>query len=224
VCVLVLWLALLKIFTRTDGPLLRRSMKIALGLSAVAISFVPIDGLALWRWAFGIWPNPSLPLLGIVGISLARRLFGWNGLSATDRRALWIFGAVAGTILYLHSAFLGGVDLYYWGWDRVVSVSVLAAIAIAFVAMGNRSGILILTALVASQFGVLESANHWDYVIDPIYWLISVGVCVRALAIWGWTRRRKLPTTDELPVPAEEGALAAVGGSAELSRERAPSA
>jgi hypothetical protein len=84
--------------------------------------------------------------------------------------------AFAGSALYLHPMFLGAVDLYYWGWERTWAVWGLAAMAGVLLLWGNRLGVLFLAALIAYAVNALESQNCWDYIMDPFYWLISVGV------------------------------------------------
>jgi hypothetical protein len=154
-------------------------LKLGLGAGAIIASFLPIGGLPLWQTAFGVWANPSLPLLGLVCAGLGQRLFGITWLQPADRRATWLFGAVAGTVIYLHTMVFGGMDLYYWGWVRPVSVGGLALTAIVFLAFGSRVGVLLLAALAAYALGVLESPNCWDYVVDPFYWLAGLGVALR---------------------------------------------
>jgi hypothetical protein len=95
-----------------------------------------------------------------------------------------MFGAITGSVLYLHPIFFRSLDLYYWGWDRAGAAWALAALAGIFLAGGNRLGVLLLGALIAYSVDALESANCWDYLIDPLYWLISLGVTVS----WGINR------------------------------------
>ena len=83
----------------------------------------------------------------------------------------------------------GSLDLYYWGWDREGAGWCLAALAVVFLARGNRFGVLLLAALLAHGVDALESANCWDYVIDPFYWLIGVGVTATRSVAWFLARR-----------------------------------
>ena len=59
--------------------------------------------------------------------TLSARVAGRTWLTATDRESIWIFGAVAGSILYLHNAVPLGADLYYGGWDSRVMPIVVGA-------------------------------------------------------------------------------------------------
>ena len=171
-----LWLTLLwggaRLYPRRQGGWVNA----VFGLATLLMLFVPIGELPIWSWAFTFWPNPSLPMLGMVCAALWQHLCGVPVFKPADWRATWIFGAVAGTILYLHPIVLPALDLYYWGWDRTAAVWTLAGVAVLFLAWGNRLGVFFLAALVAFQLDALESRNCWDYVIDPFYWLISLGL------------------------------------------------
>ncbi len=220
VLIVSLWLGLLWTYSRLrkSGPR-PRARQIGFGVVTVLLLFVPIAGAPLWNRIFSYYPNPSLPMLGIVCAALWHRLFGLPVFRTGDWRAIWIFGFIAGSALYLNPLLLGSVDLYYSGWDRQVATWVLAGLAIAFVAFGNRLGVLFLAALMAYGIGALESRNCWDYVMDPFYWVIS-GSMLAASAMRASLRqfdrvrtgRRVLPATgdeEQVPVTVFDAATAA---------------
>lgn len=181
VAVLTLWLALLSC-ARLKPNGRTRILKVLIGAATVALLFVPISGLPLWSRAFSFYPNPSLPMLGIICAALWQRLLGLRAFKSTDWTAVWWYGAAGGTVLYFHPFVFGGVDLYFWGWDRDVAVWSLAAITVVLLVSGSRLGILLLAALLAYAVNALESQNCWDYIMDPFYWLISIAVvAIRAL-------------------------------------------
>ena len=116
------WLALLFIWPRHRKDSRPRYLaKILTGTGMALLLFAPIGGVPLWSRAFSFYPNPSLTILGIICAALWTRISGRAVFKPADWRAIWIFGAVAGSALYLHAALLTTIDLYYWGWDRVVS-------------------------------------------------------------------------------------------------------
>ena len=175
--------------------------KLLVGAIATAVLLVPWGNLPLWSRAFSFFANPSVSLLGVICAALWQRLFGSPVLRDGDWRALWIYGAVVGTAVYLHP-FAGGVDLYYWGWSRDPALFVLAAVTIALLAIGSRLGVLTLAALVAFAVDALESENCWDYLVDPVFWLTSVVALARRgfYALRGG--RRLLPGAALQPVEA----------------------
>jgi hypothetical protein len=87
-----------------------------------------------------------------------------------------------GSVLYFHPHLPGGLDLYFAGWDRPVFTLGLVGVTILLLARGSRLGVVGLLSLIASALGVLESSNGWDYVVDPFFWLIGVGICLKAAA------------------------------------------
>ena len=177
VCGVTLWLALLWLGERVGIRRRGRGPKLAFGAATVLLLFVPCSGgLPLWNWVFSFCPNPSLPMLGVVSAALWQRLGGMAVLRREDWRAVFVFGAAAGTILYLQPLLLPGFDLYYWGWHHAVAVWGLAALALTALAAGNRSGVLLLAALIGYEVEALESHNAWDYAVDPFFWLTSLGV------------------------------------------------
>lgn len=176
VCGATLWLALL--WAGTSWRVARRHRTVQAGCAAatVLLLFVPCGGMPLWNWAFSFCPNPSLPMLGMVCAALWARLGGVAVFKPADWRLLIGFGAVAGTVLYLHPFARSGFDLYYWGWHHEVAVWTMAALALTALAFGNRAGVLFLAALIAYELQALESHNGWDYLVDPILWLVCLGL------------------------------------------------
>lgn len=188
----MIWFVGLWVSVRLRGRGCTRPVNLSFGVAAVLILLLPVGGMQLWSLAFSFCPNPSLPLLGMVCAGLWQRLFGVVVFKPADWRATWLFGAIAGSALYLHPMLLGSLDLYYWGWDRESAAWCLAALAVVYLACGNRHGVLLLAALIAFAVDALESANCWDYVIDPFYWMIgAVATIARGVrGSWTWWRGR----------------------------------
>ncbi|MSU73463.1 MAG: hypothetical protein EXS43_14175 [Opitutus sp.] len=183
--VATLWLALAWVGARLRGSRCSRAMLWGIGAAVLAVALVPFAGLSLWRWGLSIWPNPSVPLVGLAGLALWRHLGGRIMFSRADHRVAWIFGAVAGSALGLQTLSPVALDLYRWGWDGLVAVGAVSALAVFLFARGNRFGILLLAAILAWALGALETSNLWDYVVDPIYWLASLGAGLNA-----WREKR----------------------------------
>lgn len=189
VAIATLWLALLWL-ARVKPTRRTRTVAVLIGAITVWLLCVPLGGLPLWSRAFSLFPNPSFPLLGLVGAALWQRLLGRPCFKSEDWRAVWVFGALTGTVLYLHPMVFGSLDLYYWGWDRQSAAWALAALAVVMIGCGSRLGVVLLAALVGYAVNALESQNCWDYIMDPIYWLISVAV-VAIRGCWWLINARK---------------------------------
>ena len=169
-----LWLVVLKLLVRVSRlPAGLRNNSI-LAMGALLLVLVPVGGLPIWRWLFSLYPNPCLPMLGLLLAQHGPRFFGFRVFEEADWNATWRFGAIVGTIVFLHPVLFGGIDFYYWGWNRDLAAWLIAAVAIAFLALGNHFGLLLAGSLIVFLVGGLESKNGWDYVIDPIFWIASL--------------------------------------------------
>ena len=202
-CLVALWLMILWLVARSSPRELSRREKLVVGLSTMVVLVVPVGGLPVWAWAFSICPNPSMPLLGLICVALWPRLGGVRLFKAADWRATWAFGAVAGTVLYFQPVYLSGSDFYFWGWHHQAAILVLAGTAGLFLACGSRLGLLLLVALLAYEFQGLESRNAWDYVIDPVFWLISVTLGTVHFARKGFARKLRPIRAQAVPVQKE---------------------
>ena len=192
-----LCLSLLCAGERLRGGQLPRAARWACAAGTALVMFVPFHGLPLWNWVFSFCPNPSLPMVGAVGAALWQHLGGVRVLQPGEWRTLWGFGAGAGTLLYLHPLLPGSVDPYYWGWHHEASIGLMAGLALLAFATGSRTGFLFLAALIAYELRALESPNGWDYLVDPIYWMLSLGAgavhCLRGVRIWWQSPRGSRP-------------------------------
>ena len=178
-------------FVRGTAPG-RRSSLLFLAF-ATALSIVPVAGHPVHRWCATFYP--------ILGAPLAALLFDvtWSGATGrplfrdADRRAFWAFGSAAGLFLYPMSLGLGPFDPYALGWSFSWLFPWIGTVAAVLILRGNRFGYALLLALAAWHGGLLESTNLWDYVVDPAYFLLSVG------ALSGRAFRRAAPAAPLSP-------------------------
>jgi hypothetical protein len=159
-----------------------------LPLAAGTLSLVPVDGLLLGRWLHGINANFCIPfaavLLDFVLTPLLRRPL----LDARARRtALW-FGIVGGLLLYPLALGIGPFDPYVLGWRSPGIAAAAAVLGAALLLWNNAFGFVLLIAGVAWQVGLLESTNAWDYLLDPVYCLLSAANVVAGGLAAGWRR------------------------------------
>jgi hypothetical protein len=147
----------------------------ALPWVAGMVAWVPVNGLPLARWLYGFSANFSVVtaafLLNVVWTS-------WRGrplLAVSARRSLWLFAVLSGLVLYPAALGWGSVDTYGWGWGRPPLLAWgVAALTFVWVLRGQSGGWVLLAACVAYHAGALESTNLWDYVVDPILFLIGL--------------------------------------------------
>lgn len=182
------WLALLLCVQRLVAwrwPAFRGwSALIAPAAMALAILFIPIDGMALARWVASVSASFSVPLVGLLGIAAWERAFARPALERRERDTAWAFGALAGLMLYPFALGVGSIDPYEWGWYRSPLFVMAGLLTGWLIWRRNRFGVLLLAAVVAFHLRLGESSNYWDYLVDPIYWFASlVGVIRRVVAV-----------------------------------------
>jgi len=151
-------------------------------LCSLAIVATPLGGLPLARWLAGMVDHWSVPAIALLTSAVIQRLFGIELLQGKDRQAAWIFGALAGLLLYPLALGWGPFDPYSLGWHfgpLFVSVAVLASVLIL---RKNRFGVVLVLAIAAWHLRAVESGNYWDCLIDPFYFLVSAG----SLSSWAW--------------------------------------
>jgi len=141
--------------------------------AAAAAVFIPVEGMPLGRWLHGIDGGLSIPFLGVL---FDRAVETWRSRPLLDRPARvaagW-FALACGLALYPAALGLGGIDPYVLGWTSPLVMLGAAAVAALLIVRGNRFGYVLLVAGLLWQLDVLESENAWDYLVDPIYFLLS---------------------------------------------------
>jgi predicted neuraminidase len=142
-------------------------------LSALAV-VVPVEGFPLARWMICLNANFSVPLTAFV---LHRVREKASGMALLDKKALtgiWIFGGIAGTVLYPAAMGLGRFDSYSLGWGFSVFFVCMFGLTMALLYRGNRFGIVLVFCIAAFHLHLLESSNLWDYFVDPFFTIAAV--------------------------------------------------
>jgi hypothetical protein len=165
------------------------------GAIATVLLLVPIQGLAIARWVAGLNTNFSVPLTGMLAVAVCQRGLGRQTFAERDWIAGWSFGAIGSLTLYPLALGVSGFDPYEWGWRFSPLFVIVAALSSWLIWKKNRFGILLLVAVVAFHLRLLESSNYWDYLLDPITGLVSLGAMIRR----GLIGRARLRPQPELP-------------------------
>jgi len=150
-----------------------RGSVLASGISLLVL-FLPVQGIPLGRWLAGLNVHVSISLLVLLAEHIWHRAGGQEFLRPSERNLAWGFGAIAGTLLYPFALGVGKFDPYSWGWKLGVLFPVTALCAMVLIWKRNRLGWLLLFSMLAYDARCLESINFWDYLVDPVYWFVSV--------------------------------------------------
>ena len=151
------------------------------GAIALTALLLPVGGLTIARWIAGLSANFSIPFTGLLAAAVCEQVLARPILSQRDWDAGWIFGAIGGVLLYPLALGIGSVDPYEWGWRFSPLFVVAGALTVWLIWKQSRFAILLLLAAAAFHLRVLESSNYWDYLLDPIYCLVSLVVLGRRL-------------------------------------------
>lgn len=159
-----------------------RTLMLSSGAVALVVLLLPVNGIVIAHWVAGISANFSIPLTGMLAVSVCERAFSKRILSVQDWRAAWSFGAIGGLALYPLALGLSSFDPYEWGWHVSPLFVLMAVLTSWLIWKQNRFGLLLLLAVVAFHLRLLESTNYWDYLVDPLYCLASLVVLGRRSA------------------------------------------
>ena len=149
----------------------------------VLVCFV-LANLLFWP-LFTLFTPLELPLAayvrGFTGeLSITSMLLLWTAYFSPKEThvpaAMKVWIALVAFAFYPLALGVSMLDPYAWGYG---SIALLAAVIItaliAWLAGSNRIAIILATAILAWAAGWHESANLWDYILDPFLGLWAIG-------------------------------------------------
>ena len=166
----------------------RWQLQCALALASVGVAVLPLSGLPVGNWFAAFVPGLSLPMLAFLADGINRHAGGPDWFPANQRPTIFIFVVAVGFTLYPSALGWGHFDVYTLGWNFSALTVAMGALSLVLLWRGNRFSLVLAAALLAWQLGLLESRNLWDYLVDPILFLLSAAVLVGKLV-----RRKKFP-------------------------------
>ena len=140
---------------------------------------LPVKGMPLCRWLFSMNANFSITLTSLLFCRVLQNGPEIKLFRPVDFQTAWIFAAIAGIILYPMALGLGPFDPYAAGWGfSWLSVTILV-LTIVLAVLKNRFAFVLLLAVLAWNFHLLESRNLWDYLLDPFLTVRSLLMLAR---------------------------------------------
>ena len=153
-----------------------------------ALLWIPLGeaNIPVVAYVRGITADLSITLMALAVWRIGQFAFGWRASSRQEQVTVMTAVAVAALFLYPMALGWGDWDAYRpgWGsWGMLLALLVLCAVCWA-------KGLWVLPALVALAllawtFGLMESGNLWDYLLDPWLSLFALGFvfikCVKAV-------------------------------------------
>jgi hypothetical protein len=163
-------------------PLAGRPGLLIAALLAGAATFYPWSGEPLPFWTASLSANFSVVMMLLLLSAILGRAQSRPLLATSAWRAAWWFGAISSVLLYPSAFGAGphGFDLYALGWpwlwpgSSLLLFGVVGLVAGLLLWRGNAFGWLLVMALAAFACGLQESSNLWDYLMDPVYGVVSL--------------------------------------------------
>jgi len=159
-------------------------LRIVLPAISFTILFIPVRGLYLYKYFYGVFGNLSITsvilLLSFLVKNISNNINISNNRqvpSGREKSAILYSVAVAGLILYPTSLGFVPVDLYRLGYHpRFLLVLILCLTILAWMVSLRFAAMLPVIAVIAFNLNILESENLWDYLVDPFIVFYA----------WGW--------------------------------------
>ncbi|MEK6561220.1 MAG: hypothetical protein AABZ07_05750, partial [Nitrospirota bacterium] len=148
-------------------------LRIVLPAISFIILFIPVSGLYLYKYFYGVFGNLSITsvilLLSFLVKNISNNISNNRQVpSGREKSAILYSVAVAGLILYPTSLGFVPVDLYRLGYHpRFLLVLILCLTILAWMVSLRFAAMLPVIAVIAFNLNILESENLWDYLVDP---------------------------------------------------------
>lgn len=156
----------------------RQRMGIVAVLLALGL-FLPVYGLSIAQWLRSVVGDLSVLTLVIFLNILAQRLFNHKLLAPAARNGLLLGVALVGVVFYPLALGVSVFDPYQLGYSPLLmSVLLCLASIVAWMKSKRDLAIILLLPLIAYNFHLLESANLWDYLVDPVLLIYALVQCL----------------------------------------------
>jgi hypothetical protein len=152
-------------------------------IGLILTACLTISGRSLFDWAVSAIERPSAPGLLLMIVFAMSAATGRSYLLVPEFRFGTAVLVLAGLLLYPGAIGFLNYDTYVLGYSGYL-LPLLLALLLGYAIYGRY--VLAAVALNVGMLGFLlgagRSLNLWDYVIDPVAWLLAIGSWV-AIAI-----------------------------------------
>ena len=162
----------------SSGALISLSAKRQLRWVSVACLIIlsisiPVAGSNAWLWINGAVGELSIVTLFLLMGFVVRSLVGWNLIELQSRVYLYFLVLLTGSMLYPATLGLSQFDPYTLGYGLDLSLLLLSLSILYWIFKQQQVAIVLLLVVAARESGFFSSPNTWDYLIDPLLWLLS---------------------------------------------------
>lgn len=171
--------------------LLQKTSSQEFPLIAKVLLILLIGNLFFWPLGLGMELPLAAYVRGVVGdLSIVTTLLLWTSLLPMKKSAPLAFKfaiALVAVAFYPLALGLGMIDPYVWGYGSIVFfITVLVFALVCGVANWSKGVWIIAIAILAWAAQWHESANLWDYLLDPFLAIWALAGLIAAL----YRRRR----------------------------------
>jgi hypothetical protein len=155
--------------------------------------FVLVANFFFWPWGLGMELPLAAYVRGVVGdLSVLLTLLLWSSVLLPSRSAPISFKlaiALISLAFYPLALGLGMIDPYAWGYGSIGLLAAVLLFALVCGLAGWMKGVWIIAlAIIAWAAHWHESANLWDYVLDP---LLAIWAFIALISVLRSRRREK---------------------------------
>ena len=188
-CSLLISLPVLRVAERLSAVF---RTKIVLLTLTIALSFIIIEQVSVAGYIRGIVADLSITTVVILAAACYSALSGQAVINNAERVAAGILLLSGGVFLYPMSLGWGSFDPYQYGYYPGILGALLSGLTLIALFVGFQMTVICLLAgLLAYTYRLLDSANLWDYLIDPLAVVYGTYILLTTL-LRHFRRRRSL--------------------------------
>lgn len=178
---LVLCAGLLTLLCAWRGAWVKAVAGLGFALLWIPVGAAQIPAVSYVR---GITSDLSITLITLAVWRIGRLVLGWRGVAKQEQTAVMALVAAAALFVYPLALGWGDWDAYRAGWGSWGMLLALLVLCATCWAKGLRVlPALAALALLAWSFGLMESTNLWDYLLDPWLSVYAIGYFVYKVSI-----------------------------------------
>jgi len=153
---------------------------------AKSILLIVLSNLFFWPLGFSLELPLAAYVRGITGdLSIVTMILLWSALINSNKSTPTGFKlaiVIIALVFYPFALGIGMTDPYAWGYSSITFLLAVIAMAVICGLINWSKGVWIIAlAIIAWSAHWHESANLWDYLLDPFLAIWALGACVSAL-------------------------------------------
>ncbi len=152
----------------------------AFGIAGVLGAFlIAVSTRSLIEWMTSAVERPSLPGLVVLVVLVIATLNNQRLAASAEFRFGTLMLALAGFALYPAAVGFLNTDTYVLGYSGyLLPIAIAIVLGTAILRGYFITALTLNAAIIAFLAGAGQSRNLWDYVVDPVAWIIATGMWI----------------------------------------------